>query len=164
MWAKWGRGQPRASKICDLAEGVGEVVVAADDVGYFHVVVVDDYGVQVGGGAVAAQDYHVVEFAVGDADFALDQVGDDGFALLGGAEADYGGYAGGGGGWVAVAPASVVAGGAAFGGGAVAHFAELVGAGVAAVGVAGFEEGVGDFGVSGGAGGLEDGGFVWGEV
>ena len=66
----------------DLAEGVGQVVVAADDVGDAHVVVVDDDGVEVGGGAVAAEDDEIVDLGIVHAHFALDHVVDDGFALL----------------------------------------------------------------------------------
>ena len=46
-----------------------------------HVVVVHHDGVQVGRRAVAAQDDHVVQLGVGDADLALDQVVDHGLAL-----------------------------------------------------------------------------------
>ena len=65
-----------------LAEGVGQVVVAADDMGDAHVDVVDHDREHVGGRAVGAQQHHVVELRVGDPHGALDEVVDDGLALL----------------------------------------------------------------------------------
>ncbi len=143
-----------------LAEGVGQMVVAADDVGDGHVVIVHHDGVEIGGRAVAAQDDHVIQLRVLHADLALDQIVHHGGAGLRDAQADDGGDAGGRVRGVAVPPASVVARGAAFGGGALAHFTQFFGAGVAAVGAAGGDQFVGDLGVAGGAGGLEDGRFV----
>ena len=163
-WPKRGDVPVHGAIDLDLAEGVGEVVVTADDVGDVHVVVVDDDGVEVGGGAVAAEDDQVVDLGVGDSDLALDEVVDEGFAVAGGAEADDGLDAGGGFGRVAVAPGAVVAGGAAFGGGLLAHLAEFFGGAVAIVGAATGEHLVGDLGVARLAGGLEDGGLVGGEV
>ena len=55
----------------DLAKGVGQMVVAADDLGNAHVVIVDNDGVHIGGRTVAAQKNHVVELLVGDPDLAL---------------------------------------------------------------------------------------------
>ncbi len=72
-----------------LASGVVQVVVAADDVGHAHVVVVDHHGEVVGGRAVRAQQHQVVEFLVVEADRTLDQVVDQGLALQGPAEADH---------------------------------------------------------------------------
>ena len=54
-----------------LPGGVGQVVVAADDVGDAHVVVVDDDGEHVGRVAVRAQEDEVVEVLVGEDDAAL---------------------------------------------------------------------------------------------
>ena len=64
-----------------LAAAIGQVVVAADDVGDAHVVVVDDDGEHVGGRAVRAQDDEIVEVVVGEGDAALDVVLDDGLAV-----------------------------------------------------------------------------------
>ena len=58
----------------DLARGVGEVVVAADDVGHLHVDVVADHGEVVGGAAVAAHDDHVVLQGRVEVDVAVDGV------------------------------------------------------------------------------------------
>ena len=55
-----------AERLVDLrlARGVGQMVVAADDVGHAHVVVVDDDGEHVGRRAVGAQQHEVVEVLV----------------------------------------------------------------------------------------------------
>src|SRR5690606_15814814 len=66
-------GAQRAVDV-DLARGVVDVVVAADDIGDAHVEVVDDHREVVGRVAVGAEDDEVVEFGVGDLDAALDLV------------------------------------------------------------------------------------------
>ena len=58
----------------DLARGVVDVVVAADDLADAHVPVVHHHREVVGGEAVRTEDHHVVKLAVGDLDAALDQV------------------------------------------------------------------------------------------
>ena len=72
-----------AERLVDLrlARGVGEVVVAADDVRDAHVVVVDDDGEHVGRRAVGAQQDEVVEILVLPDDAALDRVLDHRLAL-----------------------------------------------------------------------------------
>ena len=55
MWAMTGTVQPMRLVDLRLARGVGQVVVAADDVGHAHVVVVDHDGEHVGRRAVGAQ-------------------------------------------------------------------------------------------------------------
>ena len=144
----------------DLAEGVGQVIVAADDVGDAHVVVIDDHGVQVGRRAVAAQDDHIVELGIGDAHVALDEIGHDGLAFLRGAQADHRLDVGRSLGGIAVAPGAVQAERALFGGGGFAHGGELGRAEVAAIGAAGGQHLQRHLGVAGLAGGLMDDGFV----
>ena len=59
-----GEGRPGpAQRVVDqaLARGVVQVVVAADDVGHAHVVVVDDHGQIVGRRAVGAQQDQIVQ-------------------------------------------------------------------------------------------------------
>ena len=85
------------------------MVVAADDVGDRHVVVVHHHRVQVGGRAVAAQDDHVVEFGIRDAHGALHQILDHRLALARRLQPDGGRDARRRLGRVAVAPAPVVA-------------------------------------------------------
>ena len=72
-----------AERLVDLrlAGGVGQMVVAADDVGDAHVVVVDDDGEHVGRRAVGAQQDEVVEILVLPHDPALHLVLDDRLAL-----------------------------------------------------------------------------------
>ena len=60
----------------ELEAGVGEVVLAADDVADAEVEVVDDRGEEVGGGAVLAADDGVAEGRELDLDGAADQVGE----------------------------------------------------------------------------------------
>ena len=64
-----------------LPGGVGEVVVAADDVGDAHVVVVHDDRVHIGRNAVRTQDDEVVEVLVGETHVALDAVAHDRLAF-----------------------------------------------------------------------------------
>ena len=71
-----------------LAPGVGEVIVAADDVGDAHVVVVDDDGEHVGRRAVGAQDDEIVEVLVGEGDAALHAILDHGLAVARRLDAD----------------------------------------------------------------------------
>ena len=85
------------------------MIVAADDMGHAHVVIVDDDGEHIGRVAVGAQQHEIVELLVGEDDLALHLVVDDRLALLRGAEPDDGRDAGRRLGRVAVAPAAVVA-------------------------------------------------------
>ena len=72
-----------AERLIDLrlAGGIGEMVVAADDVGDAHVVVVDHDGQHVGRRAVRAQQHEVVEILVLPDHAALDRVLDHRLAL-----------------------------------------------------------------------------------
>ena len=76
-----------AQRLIDLglAEGVVEMVVAADDMGDAHVVIVHHHREIIGRRAVGAQDDEIVELLVGDRDLALHQIGDGRGALLLGA-------------------------------------------------------------------------------
>ena len=71
-----------AQRLVDLglARGVGEMVVAADDVGDAHVVVVDHDREHVGRRAVRAQQHEVVEVLVLPDDAALHLILDRGLA------------------------------------------------------------------------------------
>src|SRR5690606_12969366 len=71
-----------------LAEGVIEMVVAADYVGYAHVVVVHHYGEHVGRRPVGAQQHEIVEFGILHGDAALHAILDHRLALARGLEAD----------------------------------------------------------------------------
>ena len=66
--------------MCVWRARVGQVVVAADDVGDAHVVVVDDDREHVGRRAVGAQEDEVVEVLVLEDDAALHLVLDHGLA------------------------------------------------------------------------------------
>ena len=125
-----------AERLIDLrlARRVGQMIVAADDVGDAHVVIVDHNREHVGRVAVRAQEQEIVEVLVGEHDLALHLVVDDCLALLPGAQPDDGGDAGGRLRRIAVAPAAVVAHRAALEPRLLAHLVELLGARVAAVG------------------------------
>ena len=47
-----------------LPEGVVQVIIAANDMGNAHVMVIDNHGEHVGRAAVGAQDHHIVELRV----------------------------------------------------------------------------------------------------
>ena len=79
----------------DLARGVGQVVVAADDVRDAHVRVVAHHGEVVGGAFVGAHDDHVVHHVGREAHVAVHGVVElDGAAALGHAQAPHVGLAG----------------------------------------------------------------------
>ena len=65
----------------ELAEGVVEMIVAADDVGDAHVVIVDDDGEHVGRRAVRAEQDEIVQLGILDGDPALHGVVDGGLAI-----------------------------------------------------------------------------------
>ena len=121
----------------DLARGVGDVVVAADDVGDAHVVVVHHHGHVVGGRAVGAADDHVVELGNVDADAPFDHVVEDHLALQGTFEAHAAAFAGA---EAELAAVGVVAGLEAEALGALAHGVDLLRRAGAPVGVARLEQ------------------------
>ena len=77
-------GHGRAERLVDhdLARGVGQVVVAADDVGDAHHGVVDDGREVVGGCAVGAEDDEVVELAGVEGHVSVDSVVDHDVAAV----------------------------------------------------------------------------------
>ena len=137
-----------------LAEGVGQMVVAADHVGDFHVVIVDHDREHVGRRPVGAQQHHVVELVVGHRDLALDQVVEHGLTAARRLEADDRRHARRRLGRVAVAPASVVEHPPPLGARPLAQFLQFLGRAVAVVGLARLDQAARDLGVVGGAGEL----------
>ena len=81
MCAISGTLQPMRVVDLLLARRVGEVVVAADDVGDAHVVVVDHDRQHVGRRSVGAQQHEIVEVLVLEDHAALDLILDDGLAV-----------------------------------------------------------------------------------
>ena len=132
------------------------MVVAADDVGDAHVMVVDDDGEHVGRRSVGAQQDEVVELLVGEGHAALDAVLDHRLAVGRSLEADRRLDAGRGLGRVAVAPAPVIARGQVVGALLLAHRGELFLGGVAAIGKAGGDKLFRRLPVAGGAAELRD--------
>ena len=94
IWAH-DRNVP-AERLIDLglARGVGEMVVAANDMRHAHVVIVDDDGEHVGRVAVRSQEHEIVEILVGEHDLALHLVVDHRLAFLPRAQPDDGRDAG----------------------------------------------------------------------
>ncbi len=139
-----------AERVVDLGlpRGIGEVIVAADDVGDAHVVVVDDHGEHVGRRAVGAQQHEIVEVLVLPDHAALHLVLDRGLAGERRLEPDDRLDPGRRLRRVAVAPAPVVELGAALAARLLPHLLELVRRRVAAVGAAGRQQFLDDLAVA----------------
>ena len=152
----FGTSQPERVVDLLLAGGVDQMVVAADDVGDGHVVVVDHDGEHVGRRAVAAQQHEIVEVLVLPDHAALHLVLDHGLAGQRRLEADGRLHAGGRLGGIAVAPHAVIEAGAALGARLLAHLVELFRRGVAVIGLALGQELLGDLAVARGAAELVD--------
>ena len=142
-----------AERLIDLGlpRGVGQVIVAANDVRHPHVVIVDDDREHVGRIAVRTQQHEIVEIFVGEDDLALHLIVDDCLALLARAQTDHGLDAGGRLGRIAVAPAAVVTHRLALEAGLLAHLLQLSHAGVTAVGAARAKQLLGDLAMALGA-------------
>jgi hypothetical protein len=132
------------------------VVVAANDVGDAHVVVIDHHGVHVGRRAIRTQDDEIVEVFGLEHDLALHVIVDNDIAAERGLDADDRGNAFGRFGLVAIAPVAVIARGFAGSAGFFAHLVELGGRAVAVIGVAHFHQLAGDFSMAIGAAELAD--------
>src|SRR5262249_1282479 len=76
-----------------LAEGIVEMVVAADHVSDPHVVIVDHDRKHIGWGAVRAEQDEIVDFAILDGNATLDAILDHRFALAGSFQPDNEGLA-----------------------------------------------------------------------
>jgi hypothetical protein len=154
-------GEPRQRPVhravdLDLPERIGQMIDAADDVRYSHVVIVDDDGMHVGRRSVRAQEHHVVELSVSLTDLALHEVLDDGLAALRRLQSDYGRHARWRLGRIAVAPAAVIALRKPLRSLLLAHGLQLLGCAVAVVGLALGQELARHFGVTRSAGELKD--------
>src|SRR6266498_1985466 len=127
-----------AQRIVDLrlSRGVGEVIVAPDDMGYAHVVVVHHDGEHVSRRAVRTQQHEVIEVFVLPDDPPLHLIFDHGFAGQRRLEPDHRRNSGRGFRRVAVAPAAVVELGTAFTARLLAHLGEFLGRGIATIGAA----------------------------
>ena len=139
-----------------LARGVDQMVVAADDVGDAHVVVVDHDRQHVGRVAVATQQHEIVEVLVLPDHAALDLVLDHGLAGLRCLQADGRLHAGRRLGRIAVPPQPVIEAGAPLGARLLAHRRQFLRGGVAAVGLAAGQQLLGHLTVAGGAAELVD--------
>ena len=102
------------------------MIVAADDLGDAHVVIVDDDGEHVSRGAVGAQQHEIVEVLVGKDDAPLHGIVDDRLAFLRRLEADDRRDTRRRLGRIAVAPAPIIARRATFAARRLAHFGKLL--------------------------------------
>ncbi len=143
-----------------LTEGVGQVVITANNVGDVHIMVIHHHGVLVGGRAIGAEDDHIIEFGIGDADFALHQIFNNRLALTRGFDADSIGRASGRFRWVTVTPHPVVTGRLAVCHCVFTHLFELFRRAVALVGQTFLQQFQRDFRMARLPGGLENGRFI----
>src|SRR5680860_1657595 len=118
-----------------LPRRIGEMVVAANDMGDAHVMIVDHHCKIVGRRPVAAQDHEIVEILVGEYDAALYAVLDHRLSVARRLEADRRRDPRGRLGWVAMTPRAVIARRAPLCARARAHGLQLLGARIAAIGV-----------------------------
>ena len=139
----------------NLAERVGQVVIAPDHMADRHVVVVHHHSVQVGRRAVAPQDDEVVQFRVAHPHLALHEVPHHRLALLRRAQPDDWRHPRRRLGGIAVPPAPVVPGRPTLGYCQLPHRAQLVRRAVAAIRPPGRQQLQRDLRVTRGPRGLE---------
>ncbi len=132
------------------------MIVATDDVGDAHVVIVDHDSEHVGRCAVRTQQHKVVEVLVLPDDAALHLIVDHGFAAERRFQPDRRLDAGRRLARIAVAPQAVVEFSPALGARRFAHLREFFGRGVAMIGVSGRQQLLGNLAVAGSAGELID--------
>ena len=135
----------------DLARRVVHVVVAADDMGDAHVHVVDHHAEVVGRRAVGTGDHQIIQLGVADGDIALDQIVDHRVAVQRRGETDHRIDPGrrlrqrlarhG-------PPGAVVLRFFAFGARRLAHRLHVLGARIAAIGLAFVDQAVDDFSIA----------------
>ncbi len=118
-----------------LPRAVIKVVIAADDVGDAHVVIVHHHGQHVSGRSVRPQQHEIVEILVLPRDAALHLIVDDGFAGLRRFQPDDRLHAARRLGRITVAPAPVIKFGSALAPGSLAHFRQFFRRGIAAIGL-----------------------------
>ena len=128
-----------------LAESIGKVVIAADHMGDAHIVIIHNHGMQIGGRAIAAQDDHVIQFAIGDAHFALHQIRNHGLAFQRCLDANGEGLARLFRARLTVPPAAIIARWATFRCSAFAHFGQFFRRRPAAIGLAHRQQRLRDF-------------------
>ena len=119
-----------------LARGVGQMIVAANNLRHAHVMIIDDDGEHVGRRAIGAQQHEIVDVIVGENDAALHGVLDHRLAIERRFQTDHRRHAGRRIGGVAVAPAAIIARRTFLGARQFAHLVELLLRGEAAIGLA----------------------------
>ena len=119
-----------------LAESIGQMVIAADHMGDAHIMIIHHHGMQIGGRAIAAQDDHVIQFAIRHAHFTLHHIRHNRLAFQGRFDANGKGLARLLRPWLLIPPAAVITRRAAFGGSLFAHFGQFLGRCPAPIGLA----------------------------
>ena len=131
-----------------LTRGVDQMVVAANDVGDAHVVIVDHDGEHIGRIAVATQQHEVVEVLVLPDYAALDLVLNHGFAGLRRLQPDRGLHADRRFRGIAIAPQAVIEARAALGARFLAHRRKFLRRRIAAIGLAAGQQLLGNLAVA----------------
>jgi hypothetical protein len=137
-----------------LAERVVEMVIAANNVGDAHVMIIDHDRQHVGGRPVRAQQHKIVQLGIVHGDITLHQIGDCHAAFFGSLEPHDIGRSGGRFGRIAVAPAAIIAHRQLFLTLFSAHRFQFFGSGEAFIRMAVGEQVSRDFGMARGAGKL----------
>ena len=119
-----------------LACGIGEMVVAADDMRHAHVVVVHDDGEHIRRSAIRTKQHKIVEVLVLPNDAPLHLILDHCLAGKRGLEPDHRLDPGRGFGCIAIAPTAVIELGAPLAARLLAHLREFLRRGVAKIGTA----------------------------
>ena len=131
-----------------LAKGIGQVVIAADHMGDAHIVIIHHHSMQIGGRAIAAQDDHVIQFAIGDAHFALHQIRHNSFTFKRRFDSDGEGLADLFCPGLTIPPAAVIPWWATFRRSAFAHFGQFFRRRPAAIGLTHRQQSLRDFAMS----------------
>ena len=121
------------------------MVITADHMRDAHVMIIHHHGMQIGWCAITPQDDHVVQFAIGDAHFALHQIRDNGLTFQRRLDADGEGLAFLFRPRLTLTPAPVITRRAAFSSGAFAHFGQFFRRGPTAISLAHDQQRFGDF-------------------
>ncbi len=151
-----------AERVVDLGltRGIGEVVIAADDMRHAHVVVVDDDGEHISRSAIRTKQDEIIEVLVLPNHAPLHLVLDHCLASQRSLEPEHRLDPGRGFGWVAIAPTAVIELGTALAARLLAHLHEFLWRGVAKIGTARVKQRASDLAVALGVRKLVDGGAI----
>ena len=143
-----------------LAKGVVKVVVATDNMGNAHIVIIDHHREHIGRRAIRAQQHEIIELGIGHGDLALHQIGDGSLALARGLDPHHEGEICGSRSGIGVAPFAGDAEGTALGLRGFTALGQFLRREIAAIGLPCRQQLMRHFGMALGAGKLEYGRFV----